>query len=173
MKSPVGTMKAAIIVSAVAILCLAGLGSDKATDNAKIYQADLEALKGQEFPKILEKLDAWKFELVDSWMAENPAAKDITKHNRGKVKFSKEELRDVLGQAGKYKFAIYGKIVGVDQASIGTVDQFGMSNSKDATVDLKVYTIVRIVFRDDKLVHVRIWPKLEQSDMSGGTWRIR
>ena len=45
--------------------------------------------------------------------------------------------------------------------------------NKDATVDLQVYTVVRIVFKDEKLTNVRIWPKLELSGVSGGTWLIR
>jgi hypothetical protein len=29
------------------------------------------------------------------------------------------------------------------------------------------------VFKEDKLISVRTWPKLESSDIAGGTWYIR
>jgi hypothetical protein len=71
------------------------------------------------------------------------------------------------------KVAVYGTLVGIDQVTVGTVDQSGLSIAKNTTVDLKVYTVVRVVFRDDKLVNVRTWPRLEQTDVSGGKWLIR
>lgn len=173
MKSLTKGLRIVVLGSAVAILCLAGLASDKAADNAKAYQTELEAMKGSEPPAVLNKLADWKFELMGAWMAENPSPKEVTKHDKGKVKFSKQEVQDIFGSAGKYKVAVYGKIVGVSQATTGTIDETGSSFNKDLTVELQVYTVVRIVFKDEKLTNVRIWPKLELSGVSGGTWYIR
>jgi hypothetical protein len=166
-------MKAAVLGSAVVILFLAGFASDKISDDAKIYQADLEAMKGKEYPKILDKLAEWKFELVDAWMTDSSTSKDLNLHNRGKTKFSKKEIAEIFSPAGKFKIAVYGLLVGTDSASLGTINRDGMSDAKDAMVSLQIYTVVRIVFRDDKLISVRTWPKLESSAIAGGTWYIR
>jgi hypothetical protein len=174
MKDSTKGLRIAVLGTAVAVLCLAGIASDKAADNAKAYQTELEAMIGQQPPKILEKLAEWQFERADSWMAENPTAKDVSKHDQGKVKFSKQEIRDLLGQPEQYKFATYGKVVGTSSATMGTIDGTGMSFSKDATVDLQVLTVIRIVFRDNKLINVRTWPKIEGMHMTGGNaWRVR
>ncbi|HVP90344.1 MAG TPA: hypothetical protein VMS75_03905 [Terriglobales bacterium] len=168
-----GVVRVGVLALAVAAIGLSGLASDKAADNAKAYQADLEAMKGSEPPAILNKLADWKFDLMGAWMAENPSPKEVSKHDIGKVKFSKQEVQDIFGSAGKYKVAVYGKVVGTNQVTTGTVDQTGSSFNKDLTVDLQVFTVVRLVFKDEKLTNVRIWPKLELSGVSGGTWYIR
>jgi hypothetical protein len=167
-------MKAGVLASAVAVLCLAGLASDKAADNAKAYQGELETMKGQAPPKILSKIAEWQFERADAWMAENPTAKDVGKHNLGKVKFSKQEIKDVFGEAGQYKVAIYSKVIGTSQATMGSISDIGMANHKDATIDLKIFAVIRLVFKEDKLINVRTWPKVEGSTMSGGnSWQVR
>ena len=90
-------MKAAVLGSVIVALSLAGLAADKVSDNAKMYQADLEAMKGQESSKILAKLAEWKFELADDWMTETPASKDLAKHNTGKTMFSEKEIAGIFG----------------------------------------------------------------------------
>ena len=173
MKSLGGIMKAAVLGSAIAALCLAGFASDKVSDNAKMYQAEIEAMKGQEYPKILSKLADWKFELVDAWITEAPTSKDFASHNRGKAKFSKKEIAKIFSPAGKFKIGVYRLLVGNDSVTVGTITYSGTSNAKDATVDQQIFTIIRVVFKEDKLIDVRIWPRLESSNITGGTWRIR
>jgi hypothetical protein len=173
MKSLARIMKAAVLGSVIAALCLAGFASDKVADNAKMYQAGLEAMKGQEYPKILAKLAEWKFELGNEWMMETPASKDFAEHNRGKTKFSKKEIAEIFDQAGKYKIEVYGLLVGTDSVTMGTINSAGMSAGMDNTVNLKSYTVIRVVFNEDKLANVRTWPKLESSTITGGSWRIR
>lgn len=161
-----------VLVLAAAVFA-AGFGADKISDEAKAFQAGLEAMKGQEPPKILDQLAAWKFELMDAWMADGPASADFKMHNKGKTKFDKKETAALFAAAGKYKFAIYGIQVAADSATMGTIDEAGMSYQKDATVNLQVFTVVRITFRDDKLIDVRTWPRLQSSSIAGGTWYLR
>ena len=52
----------AVLAVSVSALFLAGFASDKISDDAKVYQTELEAMKGQEPRPILNKLAAWKFE---------------------------------------------------------------------------------------------------------------
>lgn len=169
-----GIKKAGALFLAVAVVCLAGVASDKATDDAKAYQAELETMKGQAPANIIMKLGEWKFEVSDAWRADNPTAKDISQHNRGKVKFSKQEIKDVFGEPGHYKVALYAKVVGTSSATMGSIDGMGMSVHKDGTVELKVLTVIRLVFKEDKLTDVRTWPKIDSSALSGGnSWRVQ
>ncbi|MGD0782852.1 MAG: hypothetical protein ABSA30_08350 [Candidatus Aminicenantales bacterium] len=173
MKNPGGIMTAAVLGSALSVFCLAGIAGDKISDNAKMYQADLEAMKGQESPKILAKLAEWKFELTGRWMTENPASKDFGEHNQGKTKFSKKEAAEIFAQAGKYTIAIYSQEVGTDSATVGTINFDGTSKGMDSTINLTIYTVIRAVFNEDKLISVRTWPKLESSNYVGGNRWIR
>lgn len=162
-----------VLFSALALLALALPAADKAKDDAKAFQAALESMKGQPLSKVIDKLREWKFEGLDSWEAENPTSKDVSKHSRSKVKFSSQEYKDIFGHGGSFKVIIYNKLVGTDAANIGEVDQYGMTVMKDAKINLETYTVIRIVFKDNQMVHSRVWPKLEQSSFSGGAWLKR
>jgi hypothetical protein len=163
----------AVLAASVLVLLAAGRASDKISDDAKVYQTGLEAMKGQEPRAVLNKLESWKFEPMVAWMADTPASKDFKKFNKGKTKFSKTELAEIFEPAGKFKIAVYGLLVATDSATTGSVDQFGMGSMKDASHNLQIFTVVRVVFRDEKLIDVRTWPKMENSEIAGGTWRLR
>jgi hypothetical protein len=49
----------------------------------------------------------------------------------------------------------------------------GMSTTKDTELNLAQYTVIRVVLKDDKMVHFKVWPKIDQSGFSGGTWLRR
>lgn len=173
MKEWSGIIKASVLALAVAVLCLAGTASDKPADNAKAYQAELDKMMGQAPLTIVDKLTQWEFLRSDTWMADSPTAKDIGRHPMGKTKFSKQEIKDVFGESGRYKVGLYSKIVGTSTATMGTISDIGMQNNKDATFELKIFMVVRMVFRDERLVNVRVYPKIEGSTMTGGnSWRV-
>jgi len=157
----------------VAVFCLAGGASDKNADNAKKYQTSLETMIGQNSGYVLPHLTKWEFQPLDSYAAENPTWKDINKHNRTKVKFSKDDYNQIFVQGGNFKVLIYNKLIGTDTSHIGEIDSMGMSTMKDANITLKQYTVIRLIFKDDKLLQYRVWPKLDQSGFSGGTWLKR
>ncbi len=168
-----GVVKAGAAVLFAAALGLAGSASDKITDNAKAYQADLDKMMGEAPMTIVAKLTEWEFLRSDTWLADNPTPNDIRKHPMSKAKFSKQELKDVFGAPGRYKVGVYSKLVGTSQASMGTISDIGMQNNKDATFNVKIFTVVRMVFRDEKLVQIKVFPKIEGSTVSGGNgWRL-
>jgi hypothetical protein len=157
----------------MAVLCAAAAGADKVIEAAKAYQAELETMIGQAPMTLVDKIEGWQFLRSDAWKEDSPSAKAIGKHRMGKVKFSKQELKDVFGGPGQYKVAVYSKLVGTSSATRGTISEIGLSNNKDATITLKVFTVIRMVFKDEKLVNVRTWPKVEGSSMSGGnSWSV-
>lgn len=174
MPKPLSRIVLPVVFGAMlALLARAFPAADKAADEAKACEATLGSMKGQPIMKVLDTIRGWKFEGLDSWMVENPTSKDVSKHNRGKVKFSSQEYKDIFGQGGNFKVAIYNKLVGTDASHIGEIDAMGMSATKDAQINLEKYMVIRVVFLDDKLVHSRVWPKLEQSAFSGGAWLRR
>lgn len=147
--------------------------ADQIKDNAKVFQAELEAMKGQEPQAVLAKLTGWKFAPRFAWKTEDPASKDFKANNIGKTKFSKQEIAEIFGQPGQYKVALYVLQVGTETATTGEVNELGQTIGKDASHTVQVFTAVRIVFKDEKLVSVRTWPKLESSSVSGGSKLIR
>ncbi len=173
MKKSMGTLKAIVLALALSALGFAAFAADQASDDAKAYHAELETMKGQPPASVIAKLEGWQFVVAGAWKAESPTAKDISKHAQGKVKFSKQEIKEVFGEPGQYKIAIYSKVVGTSSATMGAIDEMGRSIHKDAAIENKIYTVVRLVFKEDKLVNVRTWPKIDSSSMSGGNaWRV-
>lgn len=163
----------AALAAALSVTGLDGSAADEIAEKAKAYQAELETMIGAPPAGVVAKLSGWKFEPRSAWMTEDAASKDFKKSNAGKTKFTKKEIAEIFGPAGKYKIAVYALLVGTDAATTGVIDGQGMTVGKDATFRLEIYTAVRVVFRDDKLVHVRTWPKMESSTMTGGTRGIR
>jgi hypothetical protein len=174
MKCSSGIRKAGVATLAMAALCLAGLAAaDKVVDKAKAYQAELETMMGQAPMTLITKIEGWQFLRSDAWKEDSPTAKVIGKHRMGKVKFSKQEIKDIFADPGQYKIAVYSKIVGTSEATRGTISDIGLSNNKDATVSLQIFTVIRMVFKNEKLVDVRTWPKIEGSTVSGGnSWSV-
>jgi hypothetical protein len=165
--------RAAVLAAAVWVAVWGGMPADKIADNAKIYQAELEAMKGQGVRSVLDKLTGWKFGPKVVWETEDAASKDFKKKNTGKTKFTKDEIAEIFGPAGKYRVGVFVIVVGTETSTTGEVDEYGKSIMKDATYTVEIFTAIRVVFRDDKLVHVKTWPKLESSAVSGGTWQKR
>jgi hypothetical protein len=157
----------------VAAFCMAGAASDKNADNAKMYQKNLDAMVGQDYGAVTAQLKKWELQPLDSFSAENPTWKDVSKHNRNKIKFSKDDYDQIFAPGGKFQVLISNKLIGTDTSHFGEINDMGMSAAKDANFNLEQFTVIRLVFKDDKLVHARVWPKLDQSGFSGGTWRRR
>ncbi len=67
-----------------------------------------------------------------------------------------------------------GAVVFLAAAALaGSADGFAADQIKDAGHTVQVFTAVRIVFKDEKLVGVRTWPRMESSSVSGGSRLIR
>jgi hypothetical protein len=161
----------AIIVIAAWIVSSAGpaaAGPQKPKEQAKVYEAALQGAMGQPFGKVVSMIEDWKFQALDAWEAVDPAAKEVARHNRNKVRFSKKEIAGIFGPGGAFRVVVYNKLVGTDSTTIGGVDASGMGAGKDLTVSLEKYTVIRTVFKDNILVLFKVWPVMEQSAMAGG-----
>ena len=161
----------AIIVIAALIVFLAGPTAgnpQKPKEQAKVYEEALQGMIGQSFGQVVSMIEDWKFQALDAWEAVNPAAKEVARHNRNKIKFSKKEIAGIFGPGGTFRVVIYNKLVGTDSTTIGAVDASGMGAGKDLTVNLEKYTVIRAVFKDNVLILFKVWPVMEQSAMAGG-----
>ena len=161
-----------LLIVSLALLSWAQPGGT-VSERAKAFQAEIEAMTGQPPQKVLDKLLSWKFELMSAWKTEDPATPDFKKLNTGKTRFTKKEIAELLVPGSTYKIAYYGLLVGTETATTGAIDELGRGVDKDASYTVNVFTVIRIVFRDEKLVHVRTWPKVDRSQVTGGTWRDR
>lgn len=169
MNKRLASLKRTLTTAAALALCLSLSAADKAKDQAKIYQAELTPLMGEPFSKVVDKLEGWEFKALEVWQLENPTPKEIGKHNRSKVKFSKKEIEQVFGPPGYYKVVVYNKLIATDTTTIGEIDGMGAGVGKDMTITLAQYSVIRAVFRDERMVEFRVWPKLDQSMFSSGT----
>jgi hypothetical protein len=161
----------AIIVIAALIVSSAGPAAgapQKPREQAKVYEEVLQGAMGQPFGKVVAMIEDWKFQALDAWEAANPTAKEVARHNRNKVRFSKKEIAGIFGPGGTFRVVVYNKLVGTDSTTIGGVDASGMGAGKDLTVTLEKYTVIRAVFKDNNLILIKVWPVMDQSAMAGG-----
>jgi hypothetical protein len=169
MRNRLASWNRALAAAAVLLLGLPLSASDRAKDQAKVYESELAPMMGLPYYKVAEKLEGWKFEALEIWQLQDPTAKEVGKHNRSKVKFSKKEIEQVFGPPGYYKVVVYNKLLSTDTTTIGEVNEMGMGVLKDTKITLAEYAVVRAVFRDDKMIVFKVWPKLDQSNFSSGT----
>jgi len=144
-------------------------GTDlKPKEQAKVYEAALQGMVGQPLNKVVSAIEGWKFEALAAWECVDPTAKEVAKHNRNKIKFSKKDYAEIFGGGGNFKIVVYNKLVGTEQTKLGEIDASGMSASKDVSITLEKYTVIRTVFKDNVLAVVKVWPVMDQAGMSGG-----
>ncbi|MFQ6037909.1 MAG: hypothetical protein ACE5LV_04755 [Candidatus Aminicenantales bacterium] len=148
------------------ILGLLGCMSPEARQ-VKLYEQGLQAMLGDATGDVIEALKGWEFGLLDSWEGRNPSEDEIAKHNRPAGGFSKEEAASLFAEEGTYKVMLFIKKVGTDVASTGQIDGIGMTYAKDADYTAERYTLIRVLFRDESLVHYRVWPSVSRSRLSG------
>jgi hypothetical protein len=146
-----------------ALMCCASPG----TQQAKIYQGQLETMIGTTMEELEATFKDWKFELMYTWQEENPTTDVIKVHNRPIVKFSEEEMAQVFAEEGKYHVMYFQKKEATSDASIGTIDEGGMSYMVDTVLASDRYTMLRAVFKDGIFHHFRLWGNVHQTQISG------
>jgi hypothetical protein len=166
-------LRLAILAACASVVVGAQPAGQSVADRAEAWNAEIEAMIGQPPQPVLDKLLSWKLELMAAWKTEDAGSPEFKKLNKGKTRFTKKEVAELLVPGSAYKIAFYGFLVGTEAATTGTIDELGRGVDKDASYMVRIYTVVRIVFKDDKLVQVRTWPKVDSSEVSGGTWRQR
>ena len=130
-------------------------------EEIKIYVNGLEPLTDKGTDEVLSKIeDKWKFLCNKFWETNDPALEDVFKEIKGKTRFSKQEASQIFSPQGEYKVMIFFKLLSRDTISIKTITQTGQSEvhtTEGGTIEEKRYAYIRVVFRDNKLVHSKVW----------------
>lgn len=151
-----------LIVFCVCLCC-----TSPGTRQAKIYQGQLETMIGKATSEIEAVFKDWKFDLMETWQQENPSADFIKEKNRPVVKFSEDEMKQIFSEEGKYHVMYFQKKEATTDASIGTIDEGGISYMGDTAMASDRYTLVRAVFKDGAFIHFRLWGNVHQTQVSG------
>jgi hypothetical protein len=131
---------------------------------AEIYVNALESMASEGSEEVASKItEGWSFECFRIWGKEDPAFDDIAQENEGKTAFTKKEAGKIFSQKGKFKVMHFMKYLRTEKVSIRTISSTGYTMVKDVgkARDVQHHAYIRVVFRDDKLVHFRVWPCLE------------
>jgi hypothetical protein len=149
------------------VLCVFLCCASPGTKQAKIYQGQLETMIGDKTADLENSFNEWGFSLMDTWQEENPSVEVIKKHNRPVVKFSEDEIQQIFTEQGKYHVQYYQKKEATTDASIGTIDEGGMSYMGDTALASARYTLIRVVYKDGMLAQFRVWGNVHQTRISG------
>jgi hypothetical protein len=157
-----------VILAAAVAACLPSAASRR----AETYRTGLEARAGQESKDVVPVVTTeWQFELLDAWEAENPGLEIVRTHDRREVGFSAQEVRDLFAAPGRYKVMTFIKKTGSSSPRTGEINEMGFPTKPDSSWEVRTFAVIRLVFRDGRLVHFRVWPTLDESRFSPGTMR--
>lgn len=145
-----------LFVCSFSLLCC---GISEQAKQVRMYQDQLKTMLDKNEQEVNGQIiKGWRFELFHIWEANDPNVETVIKNNFRSYGFSKEEAHNIFASQGKYKVEIYLKLLGSEQLSTGEVSSIGSSilTAQDRYTS-RDYAYIRVVFRDGKLVHVRLW----------------
>jgi hypothetical protein len=133
----------------------------------KMYQSTLEAMIGKKSNEVATTIKNWEFDLLDLWEEENPDAAKVKEHKRPVVDFSESEIKQIFSTEGEYRVMVHSKKMETQEATLGSIDQYGRGNIKDTGLAADRYCLIRTVFKDGVLMSVRVWGNVHQTHVSG------
>jgi hypothetical protein len=125
----------------------------------KIYVSGMEPMMGKDTNTVLSEIeDKWKFKCSKFWTTQDPTLKDVSKEIKGKIAFTEQEAGQIFSPKGEYKVMVFLKLLGKENLTIGTISSLGqgLPQAGKGYAD-KRSAYIRVVFRDDKLVHFHVW----------------
>lgn len=141
---------------------------------AKAYEAQLLSLQNEPEAKVLPIVEKeWQFELLRLEKISELTPQKIKERLPRGIRFSDEEIQAIFSEPGTYKLLVYIKEVGASAATTGEITDLGLSATKDTAYTVKHYSLIRLVFREDKLLHWRVWPRIDSSLLAEGVIRIK
>jgi hypothetical protein len=142
----------------------------KKSANVQLYQDELDIMlmRVKDYKEVTELLNSWEFGVLETWEAVNPDGKKLSQlDNREMGIFSEQEKQNVFRETGIYNVIFLLKLESRESASIGEISGMGLSYRKDNTIDIENYTLIRVAFRNKKLIQFKIWPDITTSSVSG------
>ena len=150
-----------LFLSIIIIFLLSCVSVDR--EQVKIYVSGLEPMIDKGSEEVLSKVeDTWGFLCNKFWTTENPTLKDVSKEIKGRTAFTEQEASQIFSPKGKYRVMVFFKLLRTETVSNGTITSKGTTAHTTAgkKYEDKSYAHIRLVFRGDKLVHFKVWPKL-------------
>ena len=141
---------------------------------AKVYEAQLLSLQHQPEGKVLPLVEKeWKFELLRVENIKEFSAQKIKELLPRGIRFSEEEIKTIFAEPGKYKVLVYIKEIGASAATTGEITDLGLSATKDTAYTVRHYSLIRLVFKEEKLIHSLVWRRMDSSQLAEGVIRIK
>jgi len=141
---------------------------------ARVYETQLLSLQQEPEGKVLPLVEKeWKFELLRVENIKEFSTPKIRKILPRGIRFSEEEIKTIFSEPGKYKVLVYIKEIGASAATTGEITDLGLSATKDTAYTVRHYSLIRLVFKEEKLIHSRVWPRIDSSQLAEGVIRIK
>ena len=125
----------------------------------KIYVDGMEPLMDRDTNTVLSEIeDKWEFQCNKFWTTQNPTLQDVSREIKGDSAFTEQEAGQIFSPKGEYKVMIFLKLLSSEKIAVGTISSTGLSlpQAGEGATD-KSHAYIRVVFRDDKLVHFHVW----------------
>ena len=141
---------------------------------ARVYETELLSLQHEPEGKVLPLVEKeWQFELLRVENIKEFSTPKIRELLPQGIRFSDEEIKTIFSEPGKYKVLVYIKEIGASAATTGEITDLGLSATKDTAYTVRHYSLIRLVFKEEKLIHSRVWPRIDSSQLAEGVIRIK
>ena len=131
---------------------------------AKIYARGLESLMNRNSEDVSVQItEEWGFVCTGIWKGENPSIDDVLAGNKGVTVFTRKEADALFESLGSYEVMHFMKYLRDENVSIRTISSTGTTRviNVGKTRDVVHRAYIRVVFKDDKLLHFKVWPRVE------------
>jgi hypothetical protein len=129
---------------------------------AKIYESGLEPMVEKDSEEVVSKITAtWNFKLANRWDTEDPTVESVLRRSKGRTAFTRQEANQIFSQKGKYEIMLFSKFLRKESGSTGTITEGGVTAilmGEKQEYERNAY--IRVVFKDGKLLHFKVWPGL-------------
>ena len=125
----------------------------------KIYVSGMEPMMDKDTDTVLSEIeDKWEFQCNKFWTTQDPTFKDVSKEMKGTIAFTEQETGQIFSPKGEYKVMVFFKLLSSEKIASGTISSMGTSlpQAGEGATD-KSHAYIRVVFRDNKLVHFHVW----------------
>lgn len=157
-------MKLKYLCLTVSFIFLLNCTTSPDNKQAKIYVSGLESLMDKDSEEVASKIiDTWEFKCTRIWRAEDPPVEDVLNLTKDKTKFTKQEVNNIFSSRGKFKVMFFYKYLRDESVRLSTISSGGYSMTKDFSKTRKFvrHAYIRVVFKEDRLIHFRVWPSVE------------
>jgi len=168
--------KSGFLILSIIFISLLSCVTSPDHKQAKIYSSGLDSLMNRKSEEVsAQTTEEWGFVCTGIWKGENPAPDDVLEGNKGITAFTREEAEALFVSEGAYKVMHFMKYLRTEKVSIRTISSTGYTMVKDVgkTRDVDHHAFIRVIFRDDKLVHFKVWPCVEAQQIPSASLHVQ